>query len=139
MRKYLMLVQASADSEAGRMPTEAQMLEMGAFNQQLVDAGVMLDGGGLHPTSRSARVAYGGAGQSTVVKGPFGQLGELIAGYWIIQAGSLEEAIDWARRAPFQEGQVEIRPFFEAEDFGAEYTDEVRAQEDGLREQMAQK
>ena len=130
--KFMLIVKATPDTEAGVLPTEQEMLEMGRFNEELVNAGVMLAGEGLHPTSRGARIDYDGD-RRTVTDGPFAESKELIAGFWMIQAKSREEAIEWMKRAPFREGQVEIRQVFDAADFGDAYTPEVAEQEDRLR------
>ena len=138
MPKFMMLVKASADSEAGVMPTTEQFAEMGKYNEELVKAGVMLAGEGLHPSSRGARVEYRG-NKKTVVDGPFAETKELIAGFWIIQAKSLEEAVEWARRAPNPhfggDTNIEVRQIFAAEDFGDALTPELLEQENRLREQ----
>ena len=138
MPKFMMLVKASADSEAGVMPTTEQFAEMGKYNEELVKAGVMLAGEGLHPSSRGARVVFKG-NQKTVVDGPFAETKELIAGFWIIQAKSLEEAVEWARRAPNPhfggDTNIEVRQVFAAEDFGASLTPELIEQENRLRQQ----
>jgi hypothetical protein len=134
--RFMMIVKASPDSEAGVMPTEQELAEMGNFNEELVKAGIMLSGEGLHPTSKGARIRYEGD-KRTVVDGPFTESKELIAGFWLIQVKSLDEAVEWARRVPFREGEVEIRRVFESEDFGAEFTPELREQEDRQRAQMA--
>jgi hypothetical protein len=130
--RALVIVKANEDSENGVMPTEQMLLEMGNFNEELVKAGVMLAGEGLHPSSKGKRVRFTGK-QSSVIDGPFAETKELVAGFWIWQVRSIEEAVEWLKRAPFQDTEVEIRPIFEAEDFGAEYTPEVREQEDRLR------
>ena len=138
MPKFMMLVKASADSEAGVMPTTEQFAEMGKYNEELVKAGVMLAGEGLHPSSRGARIQFKG-NQKTVVDGPFAETKELIAGFWIIQAKSLEEAVEWARRAPNPhfggETNIEVRQVFAAEDFGDALTPELREAEQRLRDQ----
>jgi hypothetical protein len=138
MPKFMMLVKASADSEAGVMPTTEQFAEMGKYNEELVKAGVMLAGEGLHPSSRGARIEFKG-NQKKVVDGPFAETKELIAGFWIIQAKSLEEAVEWARRAPNPhfggDTNIEVRQVFAAEDFGASLTPELIEQEQRLREQ----
>jgi hypothetical protein len=115
--RFMMIVKANKESEAGAMPDEAILSAMAKYNEELVKAGVMLDGSGLKPSSKGARVKYDGK-KRTVVDGPFSETKELIAGYWIIQVKSREEAIEWAKRVPFQEGEVELREFFELEDFG---------------------
>jgi hypothetical protein len=131
----MVIVKASKDSEAGVMPTEKLLTEMGKFNQELADAGVMLAGEGLHPTSKGARVKFAG-GKTTVIDGPFAETKELVAGFWLWQVKSKEEAIAWLKRAPFEETEVEIRQVFEAEDFGEEFTPELREQEDRIREKI---
>jgi hypothetical protein len=129
----MVIVKASRESEAGQMPSTALLTEMGKFNDELVNAGVMLAGEGLHPTSRGKRVRFSGKDR-TVIDGPFTETKELIAGYWIWKVGSIEEAVNWLKRAPFEDGdEVEIRPVFEAEDFGDEFTPELRAQEERQR------
>ena len=134
--RFVMMVKATPDSETGVMPTEAELAEMGRFNEELVKAGVMLAGEGLHPTSKGARIRYDGD-KRTVIDGPFAEAKELVAGFWIIRVGSREEAIEWARRVPFREGEVEIRQVFEAEDFGEEFTPELREAEGRMRAQIA--
>ena len=136
--RVMVLVKANEDSEAGVMPSEQLLTEMGAFNEELVKAGVMLDGDGLKPSSEGARVRFSGS-QRTVIDGPFVETKELIAGYWIWQVESLDEAIEWVKRCPNPmsgESEIEIRPIFEAEDFGAEFTPELREQEERLRAQL---
>jgi hypothetical protein len=131
--RVMVFVKASKESEAGQMPDEKLLREMGNFNEQLVKAGVMLAGEGLHPSSKGKRVRFSGA-QKSVIDGPFAETKELIAGFWIWQVKSMDEAVEWLKRAPFDGGaEVEIRPVFEAEDFGKELTPELRAQEDRLR------
>ena len=133
--KFLVIVKADKDSEAGIMPSKELLTAMGNYNEQLVKAGVMLAGEGLHPTSKGKRVRFSGT-KRTVIDGPFAETKELIAGFWIWQVRSMEEAVEWLKRAPFDGGaEVEIRPVFEAEDFGAEFTPELRAQEERLRVQ----
>ena len=131
--RVMVLIKANQDSEAGRMPTEQLFKEMGAFNEELSKAGVMLAGEGLHPSSKGVRVRCTGK-QRQVIDGPFAETKELIAGFWMWQVKSMDEAVAWIRRAPCEEGdEIEIRPVCEAEDFGAELTPELRAQEDRLR------
>ncbi|HTN73590.1 MAG TPA: GyrI-like domain-containing protein [Pirellulaceae bacterium] len=135
--KVMVIVKASRSSEAGEMPSERMLTEMGKFNEELVKAGVMLSGDGLHPSSRGARVRFSGANR-TVVDGPFAETKELIAGFWIWRVKSLEEAIEWVKRCPNpmpEESEIEIRQVFDAEDFGAEFTPELREQEAVLRAQ----
>ena len=137
--KFMLIVKASPESEAGVMPSEALLTEMGKFNEELVKAGVMLAGEGLHPSSKGARVKFSGA-QRTVVDGPFDNTRELIAGFWLIQVKSKEEAIEWVKRCPNPmegESEIEIRQVFADEDFGAEFTPELREQEERLRAQIA--
>ena len=134
--RFMVIVKADKDSEAGVMPTEELLTEMGKFNEELVKAGVMLAGEGLHPSSKGARVKFSG-GKTTVIDGPFAETKELVAGYWMWTCKSKEEAIEWLKRAPFEDTEVEIRQVFEAEDFGAEFTPELREQEERLRVQMA--
>ena len=137
--RFMVIVRANADSEAGVMPSEELLTQMGNFNEELVKAGVMIGGEGLHPSSKGARVRFSGE-QRTVIDGPFAETKELIAGYWLLQTDSLAEAIEWVKRVPNPgqgDSEIEIRQVFEAEDFGAEFTPELRAQEDRLREQIA--
>ena len=114
--RFMMIVKATNESEAGVMPSEKNLADMAKYNEELVKAGVMLDGAGLKPSVRGARIKYSGA-RRTVTDGPFAEAKELIAGYWIIQVKSKEEAVEWAKRVPFEDGEVELRPFFELEDF----------------------
>ncbi len=134
----MVIVKANKDSEAGVMPTEELLTEMGKFNEELVKAGVMLAGEGLHASSKGARVKFSG-GKTTVIDGPFAETKELVAGFWLWRCKSKEEAIEWLKRAPFEETEVEIRQVFEAEDFGAELTPELREQEARLRAQVEAK
>jgi hypothetical protein len=138
--RVMVMVKATADSEAGAMPSEELLTAMGAFNEELVKAGVMLAGEGLHPSAKGKRVRFSGR-QRTVIDGPFAETKELVAGFWLWQVKSMEEAIEWVRRCPNPmptESEIEIRPVFEADDFGAEFTPELRAQEDRLRAQADQ-
>jgi len=133
--KVVVFVKATPETEAGVMPTEQEFTEMGKFNEELVKAGVMLAGEGLHPSSKSARVHFNG-NKVSVIDGPFAEAKELVAGYWVWQVRSMEEAIEWAKRCPNPTGAVgvlEIRPVFEADDFGEAFTPELRAQEERLR------
>jgi hypothetical protein len=135
------IVKATKDSEAGVMPSEEMLTEMGKFNEELVKAGVMLAGEGLHPTSKGARVSFGGEGERSVIDGPFAETKELIAGFWLLQVRSFEEAVEWIKRCPNpndEPGEIEIRQVFEAEDFGDELTPELREQEERLRAQAEQ-
>jgi hypothetical protein len=135
--RFMILIKATKDSEAGVMPSQQLLTEMGKFNEELVKAGVMLAGEGLHPTSKGARVKFSGS-KRTVIDGPFAETKELLAGFWLWQVKSKEEAIEWVKRCPNphnEETEVEIRQVFEAEDFGAELTPELREQETRLRAQ----
>jgi hypothetical protein len=134
--RFMILVKANADSEAGVMPTYEELAEMGRFNEELVKAGVLLAGEGLHPTSNGYRVQFSGSDR-TVIDGPFGATKELLAGFWLIQVKSPEEAVEWVKRIPFREGEVEIRRVFDTEDFAAaDPTGELREAENRLREQV---
>lgn len=137
--RFLVLVKANAESEAGGLPDEKMLTEMGKFNEELVKAGVMLAGEGLHPSSKGVRVKFDGK-KRTVTDGPFAETKELVAGFWILEAGSLDEVLSWVKRAPSPEQgefELEVRQVFEAEDFGEEFTPELRAQEERQRAQMA--
>jgi hypothetical protein len=139
--RFMVIVKATKDSEAGGLPDRKLLAEMGKFNEELVKAGVMLAGEGLHPSSKGARVRFSGANR-TVIDGPFTETKELIAGFWMWQVKSKEEAIAWVKRCPnpfHGESEIEIRQVFEAEDFGAEFTPELREQEERLRAQIATK
>jgi len=140
--RFMVMVRATKASEAGEMPSEALLTAMGNFNEELVRAGVLLAGEGLHPSREGARIRYAGD-RRDVLDGPFAETRELIAGFWLIQVRSLDEAIEWMKRAPnpFEHGEseIEIRRVFEAEDFGPELTAEARAQEDRLRAELASK
>ena len=133
--RFMVLIKADKNTESGVMPDEKMLTEMGQFNEELVKAGVMLGGEGLHPSSKGARVRFSGD-KRTVIDGPFAETKELIAGYWLWQVKSKEEAIEWVKRCPNPmpgtEAEIEIRPVFEAEDFGEEFTPELRAQEERL-------
>ena len=133
--RFMMIVKASDDSERGQMPTEQELREMGQYNEQLVNAGVMLAGEGLHASSKGARVRFSNR-KPVVVDGPFAESKELIAGCWIIQVASREEAIEWARRVPFVDGEIELRQIAEAEDFGEAMTPDLLEQEKRLGERM---
>ena len=138
--RFMILIKATKDSAAGMMPSEQLLTEMGNFNEELVKASVMLAGEGLHPSSKGARVRFSG-GKRIVIDGPFAETKELLAGFWLWQVKSKEEAIEWVKRCPNphnEETEVEIRQVFEAEDFGAEFTPELRAQEERLRAQSAE-
>ena len=137
--RFMVMIRADRHSEAGEMPSEQLLAEMGRFNEELVKAGVMQAGEGLHPSSKGARVRFSGRDRR-VIDGPFAETKELIAGFWIWQCASLQEAIDWVKRCPNPmpgDSEVEIRQVFEAEDFGAEFTPELRAQEERLRAEIA--
>lgn len=140
--RFMILLKADKDTEAGVMPGEQLLADMGKFNEELIRAGVMLAGEGLQPTSKGARVRFSG-GQVSVTDGPFAQTGDLLAGFWIWQLGSKEEAIEWVKKVPMPmasgEAEIEIRQIFEAEDFGAEFTPELRAQEERQRAELAAK
>jgi hypothetical protein len=136
----MVLVKADDNSEAGVMPSEELLTQMGKYNEELVNAGVMLAGEGLHPSAKGARVRFSGD-KRTVVDGPFAEAKELIAGFWLWQVKSMEEAIEWVKRCPnpmLGESEIEIRPVFEADDFGAEYTPELREAEERLRSEVAE-
>ena len=130
--RFMIIVKASKDSEAGKMPSEELLAAMGKYNEELVKAGIMLAGEGLQPSSKGARVRFSGE-RRTVIDGPFAETKELIAGFWLWQVKSKQEAIDWIKRSPLRDAEVEIRQVFEAEDFGAEFTPELREQEERLR------
>jgi hypothetical protein len=136
--RFMAIVKANQDTENGVLPTEQELAEMGAFNEELVKAGVMLAGEGLHPSSKGVRIQYDKDGRGTVVDGPFAETKELIAGYWVLEVSSREEVIEWLKKAPFRDGEVEVRQVFEAADFGDAYTPEIREQEDRLRATVAQ-
>jgi hypothetical protein len=136
--RFMVLVKATADSEAGVMPSEQLLAELGRFNEELVKAGVMQAGEGLHPSSKGARVRFSGQ-ERKVIDGPFAETKELVAGFWIWKCASMQEAIDWVKRCPNPmpgDSEIEIRQVFEAEDFGAEFTPELRQQEERLRTQI---
>jgi hypothetical protein len=139
--KVMVIVKASKDSENGVMPSEKLLTEMGKYNEELVKAGIMLAGDGLHPSAKGKRVHFVGGSKATVSDGPFSETKELVAGYWIWQVRSMDEAVEWARRCPNpmpgQEGELELRPIFEAEAFGKEFTPELRAQDERLRAELA--
>jgi hypothetical protein len=138
--RVIVMVKATKDSEAGVMPSEQLLRDMGNFNEELVKAGVMLAGEGLHPSSKGKRVRFSGTSR-TVIDGPFAETKELVAGFWIWQVKSIEEAVEWVKRCPnpmMTESEIEIRPVFEASDFGAEYTPELQAQEESQRARIAE-
>jgi hypothetical protein len=132
----MVIVKASSESEAGVMPDTKMLTEMGKYNEQLANAGIMLAGEGLHPTSKGKRIRFSGSNR-TVIDGPFAETKELIAGYWLWQVKSMDEAVEWLKKAPFDGGtEIEIRPIFENEDFGPELTPELRQQEEAIRERI---
>jgi hypothetical protein len=136
--RVMVIVKANKESEAGAMPDERMLTEMGNYNEELVKAGIMVAGEGLHPSSKGKRVRFSGT-KRTVVDGPFAETKELIAGYWLWQVKSMDEAVEWLKRCPNphnEESEVEIRPIFEAADFGAEFTPELREQEQRLRDEI---
>jgi hypothetical protein len=136
--RYMVIVKASEESERGVLPTTEQLAEMGAYNEELVKAGVMLAGEGLTASSQGARVRFDDDGRTTVLDGPFAETKELVAGFWILQVSSREEVLEWVRKAPFRGAELEIRRVAEAEDFGDNLTPELREQEEQLRAQAAQ-
>ncbi|MER5392916.1 YciI family protein [Saccharopolyspora sp. NPDC002686] len=136
--KYMVIVKADQESEAGAVPSEQELAEMTRYNEELVAAGVMVDGNGLLESRLGARVKFSGRGSTTVVDGPFTETKELVAGYWILDVASREEAIEWARRIPFESGEVEIRKVAEEADFGENLTPELREAEQRMREQITQ-
>jgi hypothetical protein len=135
--RYMVIVKANEDTEKGVLPTQEEFAEMGAFNEELVKAGVLLAGEGLTPSSQGARVRFGKDGRTTVLDGPFAETKELVAGFWILQVSSREEVIEWVKKAPFRDGEVEIRKVAEAEDFGEAFTPELQEKEAELRAQSA--
>lgn len=136
--RFMVIVKADKDSEAGVMPSQELLAAMGKYNEELVKAGVMLAGEGLQPSAKGARVRFLGDKRTQIIDGPFAEAKELVAGFWLWQVRSKEEAIEWLKRAPFDKGaEIEIRQVFEAEDFGAEFTPELRAQEERLRAEIA--
>ena len=137
--RVMVIVKGNADTEAGVMPSEQMLSEMGKYNEELVNAGIMLAGEGLHPTSKAKRIRFSGS-KTTVIDGPFTETKEVIAGFWIWQVKSMDEAVAWARKCPNPTGEesaLDIRPIFEAEDFGAEFTPELREQEERIRAKAA--
>ena len=134
--RVMVIVKANKESEAGVMPDTKMLTEMGKYNEQLADAGIMQAGEGLHPTSKGKRIRFSGKDR-TVIDGPFAETKELIAGYWLWKVKSMDEAVEWLKKAPFDGGtEIELRPIFENEDFGAELTPELRRQEDAIREKI---
>lgn len=135
--RVMVIVKANEDSEAGIMPTQQVLADMGKYNEELVKAGIMLAGEGLHPSSKGKRIKFSG-GNRIVTDGPFAETRELIAGFWLWKVKSMEQAVEWLKRAPFDGGvELEIRPVFEAEDFGDEFTPELREQEERIRAEAA--
>jgi hypothetical protein len=137
--RFMVIVKATEESERGALPSQDMLAAMGAYNEELVRAGVMLDGDGLRPSKHGVRVQFDDDGNATVIDGPFAETEELVSGYWVFEVSSREEAIEWARKAPFRGGELEIRPFSTAEDFGEAFTPELRAKEHQLREATAQR
>jgi hypothetical protein len=134
----MVIVKANEDTENGVLPTEHELAEMGAYNEELAKAGVLLAGEGLHPSSKGARVRYDGSGNASVVDGPFAETKELVAGFWILEVSSREEVLEWVKKAPFRDSEVEVRQVFSADDFGDALTPELREQEDRLRATVAE-
>ncbi|MGY1755035.1 YciI family protein [Blastococcus sp. SYSU D01042] len=134
--RFMVIVKATEDSEKGAMPSQDMLEAMGAYNEELVKAGVMLDGDGLRPSSYGARVRFDEKGTATVIDGPFTETKELVSGYWIFEVSSKEEAVEWARKAPFRGGELEIRPFSVPEDFGEAFTPELQDKENELRDTL---
>ncbi|RBY91100.1 YciI family protein [Blastococcus sp. TF02A-30] len=135
--RFMVIVKADQDTENGVMPTEQQLAEMGAYNEELVKAGVMLAGEGLHPSSKGARVRFDAEGGSTVVDGPFAETKELVAGFWLLEVSSREECVEWIKKAPFRDTEIEIRQVFSDDDFGDALTPELREKEEQMREAVA--
>jgi hypothetical protein len=131
--RFMVIVKATEASERGAMPSQDMLAAMGAYNEELVEAGVMLDGDGLRPSSHGARVRFDDEGNASVIDGPFAETKELVSGYWVFEVSSKEEAVEWARKAPFRGGELEIRPFSVPEDFGEAFTPELQEKENELR------
>lgn len=134
--RFMVIVKANSDTEAGKMPSTEELAEMGNYNDELIKAGIMLAGEGLLSSAKGSRVRFDKSGTSSVVDGPFAETKELVAGFWLWQCKNRDEAIAWLKRAPFKDAELEIRQIAEADDFGAEYTDELRAQEDRQRREL---
>ncbi|SDE68593.1 Uncharacterized conserved protein [Blastococcus fimeti] len=134
--RFMVIVKATEDSEQGAMPSQEMLAAMGAYNEELVKAGIMLDGDGLRPSSYGARVQFDDEGNATVIDGPFTETKELVSGYWVFEVSSKEEAVEWARKAPFRGGELEIRPFSVPEDFGEAFTPELQDKENELRDTL---
>jgi hypothetical protein len=137
--RFMVIVKGNPETENGVLPTEQELREMGAFNEELVKAGVMLAGEGLHPSSKGVRIRYDGRNKPSVIDGPFAETKELVAGFWILETRNRDEVVEWMKRAPFREGEIEIRQVFEDDDFGDAFTPELREQEARIREQAAAK
>ena len=135
--RYMVIVKASEASERGELPSTEMLAEMSAYNEELVKAGVMLAGEGVTPSSEGARVRFDADGRTTVIDGPFAETKELVAGFWILQVSSREEVLEWVKKAPFRNAEIEVRQGAEAEDFGDEFTPELRKQEERLRSEIA--
>lgn len=135
--RFMVIVKATEDSEKGAMPSQDLLEAMGAYNEELVKAGIMLDGDGLRPSSYGARVSFDDEGNATVTDGPFTETKELVSGYWVFEVSSKEEAVEWARKAPFRGGELEIRPFSVPEDFGEAFTPELQEKENELRDTLS--
>jgi len=135
--RFMVIVKATEDSERGAMPSQDMLAAMGAYNEELVKAGVMLDGDGLRPSSHGARVRFDDEGNASVIDGPFAETKELVSGYWVFEVSSKEEAVEWARKAPFRGGELEIRPFSVPEDFGEAFTPELQDKENELRDTLS--
>lgn len=135
--RFMVIVKATEDSEKGAMPSQDMLEAMGAYNEELVKAGVMLDGDGLRPSSHGARVRFDDEGEATVIDGPFTETKELVSGYWVFEVSSKEEAVEWAHKAPFRGGELEIRPFSVPEDFGEAFTPELQDKENELRDTLS--
>jgi len=136
--RFMVIVKADQQTEDGVLPTEAELAEMGRYNEELVKAGVMLAGEGLHPSSKGARVRFDADSNATVVDGPFTETKELVAGFWILQVSSREEVLEWVKKAPFRNSEIEVRQVFENEDFGDAMTPELREKEDRMRSTVAE-
>jgi hypothetical protein len=135
--RYMVIVKGDEKTEAGVLPTEQELAEMGAYNEELAKAGVMLTGEGLHPSSKGARVRFDAEGRGTVIDGPFAEAKELVAGFWILEVSSREEVLEWVKKAPFRDTEIEVRQVFSEEDFGEAFTPELREQEARIRETNA--
>ena len=134
--RFMVIVKATEDSEKGVLPSQDMLAAMGAYNEELVKAGILLDGDGLRPSSHGARVRFDDEGNATVIDGPFTETKELVSGYWVFEVSSTEEAVEWARKAPFRGGELEVRPFSVPEDFGEAFTPELQEKENELRDTL---